>query len=146
MNCRVDFYLLPDDQTQSLLNYACKIARQSWQQQQRVLIKTSDHQSSNIIDECLWNFDPVSFIPHAISCDNDNDEQAILISHRNDVNGHFDLQINLANELANIEQSPHIIEILNQQDERKNAGRQHYKIYRQLNCELQHHELTANDL
>lgn len=145
MSCRVDFYLLPDEQTQSTLDYACKLARQYWQQQ-RILIKTPDKESSQCIDKALWDFDPTSFIPHAISCDNDNEQQAVLISHRDDVKGQFDLQINLADNAANIEQSPHIIEILNQQENRKNAGRQHYKIYRQLQCELQHHELTVNDL
>jgi len=146
MNCRIDFYLLPDEEMQSVLNYACKLARQSVQQQLRVLIKTADKESSQVIDNALWSFDPVSFIPHTISSDNDNEKQAILISHRDDVSASFDLQINLADTAANTEQSPHIIEILNQQESRKNAGRQHYKIYRQRQCELQHHELTVNDL
>ena len=145
MTCRIDFYLLPDDQMQSMLDYACKLAQQYWQQK-RILIKTADKESSQNIDNALWNFDPVSFIPHAISCDNDSEQQAVLISHRDDVKGLFDLQINLADSAANTEQSPHIIEILNQQENRKNAGRQHYKVYRQQQCELQHHELTVNDL
>lgn len=146
MSCAVDFYLLPDESEQSLLDYSCKLARGFCQQQQRVLIKTADKTMSQAIDEALWTYDPLSFIPHAISCDNDNDEQAILISHRGEESGLFDVQINLSNTAANAEQSPRIIEILNQQETRKQAGREHYKYYRQMQCELKHHELAASDL
>lgn len=146
MTCSVDFYLLPDEKEQSLLDYCCKLAHQLWQQQQRVLIKTTDKAMSHAIDEALWTYDPHSFIPHAISCDNDNEEQDILISHREEESGAFDVQINLSNTAASPQQSSRIIEILNQQETRKQLGREHYKYYRQLQCKLQHHELTENAL
>jgi len=144
----VDFYILPDDQLENLQKYACKLAESHWQSGKRVLIQTDSADDSQSLDSLLWNIREDSFIPHGIATLEPSDQQQpILISHQkvNDLN--FQSVINLSSRPADLshDDSFMIEEILNQDESRKNSGRQNYKTYRESGYTLKHHTLESTD-
>jgi len=149
----VDFYILPDEQTISLQQYACKLAEKNWLSGKRVLIQTDSSEDSQQIDDLLWNISADSFIPHGIATLEPVDqEQPILISHQkiNDIN--FQHIINLSSRPSDVMESNDstinelkIDEILNQNEQRKQCGRALYKIYREHGYTLEHHTLETHN-
>ncbi|MCW8935315.1 MAG: DNA polymerase III subunit chi [Gammaproteobacteria bacterium] len=144
----VDFYILPDEQLENLQKYACKLAESNWQSGKRVLIQTDSANDSQSLDNLLWNIREDSFIPHGIATLEPSDQQQpILISHQkiNDVN--FQSIINLSSRPADLthDHSLMIEEILNQDESRKQSGRQNYKTYRESGYTLKHHTLEGSD-
>jgi len=155
MTC-VDFYILPDDQLSSLFEYACKLAQKNWQSGNRVLIQTDSAQDSQQLDDLLWNISADSFLPHAIATLEPVDQQQpILISHQKIIDNNFQQVINLSSRPADIQPDSdrnseqtgntalRINEILNQDEQRKQASRVNYKTYRELGYTLEHHTLET---
>ncbi len=142
----VDFYILPDDQADSLQNYACKLAETHWRSGKRVLIQTDNADDSESLDNYLWNIRDDSFIPHGIATFEPADQQQpILISHQKINDDNFQSIINLSSRPADLNNGIHIEEILNQDEKRKHAGRQNYKTYRESGYTLKHHTLESAD-
>ncbi len=157
MTC-VNFYILPDEQLSSLQQYACKIAEKNWLSGNRVLIQTDSADDSRQMDELLWNLRPDSFIPHGIATHEASDkQQPILLSHQKINDNNFQYIINLSSRASDIcieaqatDNQPGstpkelvIDELLNQNEQRKQTARQHYKIYRDLGYSLKHHTLES---
>ncbi|MCW9013201.1 MAG: DNA polymerase III subunit chi [Gammaproteobacteria bacterium] len=140
---RVDFYILPDQSKNSLQHFACRLTDKAWQQGHRILIQTDSAEDSRMLDDMLWVFSDGSFIPHAVVDASDNKAQPVLISHlpQGVDQGRFQLMINLSSRAAAQDQFERIAEILNQEPARKKTGREHYKIYREKNYALNHHEI-----
>lgn len=140
----VDFYILPSEQNTHLQSYACKLAEAHWQMGKRVLIQTDCVADSQTLDDLLWSLRTDSFIPHGIAtlepCDQ---QQPILISHQKINDDNFQSIINLSSRAADLNVNINIEEILNQNEQRKQAGRQNYKTYRDLGYTLKHHTLES---
>ena len=73
-----------------------------------------------------------------------NDDQAVLISHQGSIINDVQLLINLSSTAAQPAKIERIAEVLNQQTDSKQTGRDHYKIYRDLGLELHHHEIKPS--
>jgi DNA polymerase III subunit chi len=144
----VDFYILPDDQLENLQKYACNMAEKNWKSGKRVLIQTDCAEDSQTVDDILWNIRADSFIPHGIATLEPSDQpQPILISHQKVNDANFQSIINLSSRPADIisDNKLTIEEILNQDEQRKQAGRNNYKIYRELGYTLKHHTLESTN-
>jgi len=141
----VDFYILADNSPASLQQYACKLAQQHWSSGKRVLIQTDCVDDSQQLDERLWNLQTDSFIPHGIATlESTDQQQPILIAHQAVNDSHFDVVLNLSSRPCDISETNRALqieEILNQDEQRKQSGRTHYKIYRERGYSLQHHTL-----
>lgn len=142
----VDFFILPDDQLQSLQHYACKLAESNWLTGKRILLQTDSQQQSQQLDELLWNIREDSFIPHGIATlENSDQQQPILISHQKLNDTDFQHVINLSSRPCDLvaDTAFNIDEILNQDEQRKQSSRENYKIYRNLGYTLKHHTLES---
>ena len=140
----VNFYILPDDQLKTSKDYVCNLAELDWKSGKRVLIQTDSVEDSQTIDGLLWSLRENSFIPHAIATLELTDQhQPILISHQKIMDNNFQSILNLSSRPADIHLKSEIKidEILNQNEQRKQYGRQNYKIYRELGYTLEHHTL-----
>lgn len=141
---RVDFYILPDDSADGLQLFACRLAEKAWQQGHRILIRTDSADQSHHLDDLLWVFKDGSFIPHGVAGSEHDDQQPVVISHQDAPADAFQLLINLSSGAPDSGQFERIAEILNQDATRKQLGRAHYKVYRDLGHELHHHDMGAS--
>ena len=77
---RADFYLIdkPRFREQPLL-LVCELARRAHAAGQPTLILARDFAQAEAVDDLLWSFDDVAFIPHQLAGDDDDGETAVLI-------------------------------------------------------------------
>ncbi len=138
---RVDFYILPDQSLNNLQLFACKLAEKAWQQGNRILIQTNNADECRRIDDMLWTFKDGSFIPHAVAGAMKDEEQPIIINHGAGFGKNYQLLINLSSTTPEKNEFERIAEIVNQEPQRKQSGRDHYKIYRDFGLDLHHHQM-----
>lgn len=84
-----------------------------------------------MLDERLWEFDPVSFIAHGV----DQTDAAVCISAKQPLEQGL-LVFNFNNHaLEQVDHFSHIIEIVENNETAKQIGREKFKMYRRLGIE-----------
>ena len=141
---RVDFYILPDDSRRSIQNFACRLVEKAYLQGHKILIQTASADESRLLDNLLWTLQDDNFIPHAILDETLGDDQSVVISHNNEDMNDVQLLINLSSRPSMHHAFDRIAEVLNQEQNCKKVGREHYKIYRDSGFELHHHEIKPS--
>ncbi|MEE9425733.1 MAG: DNA polymerase III subunit chi [Methylococcales bacterium] len=140
------FYILNSSQPRERYIVACKITEKAYKLGKRVFILTSTAEESQALDNLLWSFKQGSFIPHEIV---DSTQQqttealpnSVLIGASTSVTSATVL-INLSTELPdNMDRFERIVEIIDQDVQIKQAGRQRYKAYQSKNFQLKTHNL-----
>lgn len=142
---RIDFYLLPDSDTDARDRYACTLTEEAFRSGRQVLIQVADEAHALRMDALLWSFRDSSFIPHALQ--GSPVAAAVEIGHGEDPGDQHDLLINLAGAVppffGRFEQ---VSEIVVEQDQIKDQTRQHYRYYQDHGYPLQHHRIRQRIL
>ena len=143
---RVDFYVSKDSGSKSgpqfTLLTACRIAEKALTAGHRIHICMSSHEECEKLDVMLWTFRDRSFIPHELS-DDPIAHCPVTISSKI-TEKHVDMLLNVVDEIPkNIKQFQRIAEIIDNQPESINAGRERYRFYRENGLDPQHHEVSS---
>ena len=142
MKPEVDFYILQDTAEKARDLLVCKLANKALLAQQTLYIHCQNQQQTLVFDDMLWNFNDISFIPHALMMPNNSDNIPILIGHQSLPQPPYDILLNLAEELpAPLDHIKRIIEIVYQAPNAKKVSRIHYKAYQELDFPLKSHNL-----
>ncbi|MBU3847661.1 MAG: DNA polymerase III subunit chi [Candidatus Acinetobacter avistercoris] len=133
---KVSFYLFeksPERQVES----TCRLCRKILRQQAKIWIYCPDQDIQRELDDRLWSFDPQSFLTHGI------DQQSAAICISADLPESPDwIVFNFNNQaLEHVSQFGHIIEIVENDEAAKQAGREKFKTYRRLGISPQTHKL-----
>jgi DNA polymerase-3 subunit chi len=134
------FYRIKGD-FNSLLLFACKLVNKAYQKKISVLINTSEEGISKKIDEKLWSFDSVSFIPHDIESE---PSSTIAINHELNPGRHDQLLINLSDSSTPrwFSRFQKVIEIVYDEQEVINNKRKQYSFYQSRGYPITYHDLT----
>ena len=140
----VSFYILTTNQERQRYVVACRVAEKAYKLGQQVFILTRSEDQTLVVDKLLWSFRQGSFVPHLTQ-----DVQPTTQQLPNSVIIGSNPQENAATVLINLsEQLPEpmttvqrIVEIVDQDEQIKQAGRQRYKAYQSQNIPLTVHEL-----
>jgi DNA polymerase-3 subunit chi len=140
------FYILNSSQPRERYIVACKITEKAYKLGKHVFILTNTTEESQALDNLLWSFKQGSFIPHEIV---DNTQQQTIEPLPNSVligastsTTSATVLINLSTELPdNMDRFERIVEIIDQDVQIKQAGRQRYKAYQSNNFQLKTHNL-----
>ncbi|MCX4188920.1 DNA polymerase III subunit chi [Methylophaga sp. OBS3] len=142
---RVSFYLLKSQDPQSRQQFACRLAEKAWQQGHQVFIYTENAEQSAEMDKALWAFRADSFVPHQVieSADANNINAPILISHGAKAPPRLmDVLINLhPQQPLFFSQFERLAEIIDDNENIKQHGRQRYKFYQDRGYQLETHTL-----
>jgi DNA polymerase-3 subunit chi len=133
----VIFYLLPDMATASgegpddLWNQnICRLATDYFRRGQSVFILVTTQTHAEILDELLWQQDPDSFVPHALSHE-ETAAQAPVEIGLGQPKRHRQVLINVQPEIpANAGRFGTIIDFVPAEDAAKQQARERYKQYR----------------
>lgn len=127
---RIEFYVLPDPMPQERLRTACQLALKAWRQGMPVFIRANDAAQCEQLDQLLWQFRSDTFVPHNLYAD---DPQAPVVIGTDEAPAQAGgLLLNLAPNIApQLTQFQRIIEIINQQPDLLEAGRENFRRYRQ---------------
>ena len=138
---RIDFYILAAAGSREQAVFACRLCEKAYDQGLRTFVRIPDEQWARAVDEMLWVFRAGSFLPHARA---PRGQEPILIGDAPDVPGNFNLLINLAADVpGDWERYSRIAEIIDQQREVLERGRERFRIYRDSGYSPQYHKLEG---
>ena len=134
----VYFYVLSTASQQERNIYACKLIEKAYRNKQFCYVYVDTQEQSQQLDKQLWTFRPGSFIPHQIYNGNEPDyEQTVLIGTQTAPDKWQNLIFNLSSKYPdNLTQTKRVLEILDNNEEIKPAGRIRYRQYQQAGLNI----------
>ena len=139
----ISFYLLPSDTEKKRLYFVCKLVEKAYRTSHKVYILTASEQQSQLLDNQLWTFRAGSFIPHQVYSSNlPAHENQILIGSRSAPELYQTTIINLSTHCPeNMASVERILEILDNNESNKQAGRDRYRQSPQLGFKIETHQI-----
>ena len=130
------------------LGFVCRLLRKAVARQARVVVH-GDAPDLQRLDQLLWTFDPLAFVPHAV-CDAPARDGA-LVRHtpvwlcREPVQApHHDVLVGLGPQTApGFETFTRVIEVVSAEPQDALAGRSRWKYYVARGYSIRHHEAGA---
>jgi DNA polymerase III subunit chi len=142
---RADFYVLEGNDSRQRWRFACQEIEKAFLAEERVLVWLDSDADVAAFDDLLWTFADRSFIPHEpLSAASDWDETPVLLSAGAEAPTAPHVIVNLAATAPpGLEQATRLIEIVDADTERRQAGRLRFKHYRTLGIEPVTHKPGA---
>lgn len=140
MSVRVDFYILPNATPEAVLGFACRLLEKAYRHQSLTHVQLESSEQMRALDERLWTFNDISFIPHA--CDGAIPEAPIqLTAHAQTPLAHHVL-LNLTSEiLVFYPEFQRVIEVVGGDPTSKEKAREKFRCYRNQGHLLHTHHL-----
>lgn len=125
--------------------FACAEIEKAFLAEERVLVWLDSESEVAAFDDLLWTFADRSFIPHEpVSSASAWDETPVLLSAAEMPAAPPQVIVNLASALPpGVEQARRVVEIVDGDAARRQAGRQRFKQYRALGVEPVTHQPAA---
>ena len=144
---RVDFYVLSGTEERPRLKVACRIAERAYLAGERVFVWLEGAHTLERFDELLWTFADRSFVPHEIF---QNEAQwqdtPVLVSCDGQPQQPYGVLINLGSTVpASAAHAASIAEVIDAQEDRRQAGRARFRQYRDRGIAPATHNLAAED-
>lgn len=138
---RISFYIGRTNSLQARLLLACRLIDKARAQSMHVYVHTDNHSTCAQLDELIWTWDDISFIPHAMA-PADGENTRVLLGHDFEPMVHCDYLINLSQSTpAFFPRFARMAEILDQEEEVLHAGRKRYKFYQARGYNLDYYQL-----
>jgi len=140
---KIDFYVLPCESTDTRVSLVCKLAEKAVRAKQPVFIHSDDSQLLEQLDHALWAFRAESFVAHTVVTDIDTGDQGdpVHLSAGLPASDRRVL-INLAPQVpAFFSRFERTLEVVNQDPDVRDTGRDRYRFYKQRGYPLQHHKM-----
>jgi len=145
---RADFYVLEGNDARARWGFACQEIEKAFLADERVLVWLDNDADLAAFDDLLWTFADRSFIPHEpLGPASSWDETPVLLSATAMPAAAPQVIVNLAAGLPpGAAQATRVIEIIDADAGRRQAGRQRFKQYRELGVEpVTHKNASASD-
>ena len=141
----VSFYILPSASLPERDLFACKLIEKAYRSGQFCYVLTDNAEQSRHLDDLLWTFRAGSFIPHQLytgelpALDN-----VILIGSITAPENWQKTLFNLSSHYPDIgSQTERILEILDNSETAKAAGRDRYRQYQQSGMTVTAHKIGS---
>lgn len=135
---RIDFHSnIPDK-----IAYACRLVRKARtaSSDSRIVLRTQNRQELAELDQALWTFSQLDFLPHVIAGDAHAEATPIILTDNDETPlPHHDILVNLSAETpAYFASFERMFEIISMEEADKAAGRERYRFYQQRGYPLTH--------
>ena len=142
----VTFYVLEESSSTARLRLACRLTHKAFQAGCNVLIWHSDAAELAALDELLWTFgDDRTFIPHERVTPGAACEAPVLLTTSAAPETGIDVLVNLAAEVPELaERATRIVEIIDGDPSRREAGRSRFKAYRERGWQPASHSVRES--
>lgn len=140
---RIDFYILPQQEVQERLFYACRLTEKAWRQGHDIYIHVPNLEAARKVDSFLWDAPLAeSFLPHSILGEGSGRQERIAIGFDDDPGSHHDLMINLAVDIPEFfSRFERVAEIVCQHTPILEASRKNWQFYQQRGYPLKSHNI-----
>ena len=142
---RADFYVLAGSNARDRWKFACQQVEQAFLAEERVLVCFDNNDDLKSFDDLLWTFADRSFVPHEpVSAESDWEDTPVLLSAGTQPPSPPQLIVNLSGTLpAGAAGAARVIEIIDDDAGRRQAGRERFRQYRALGVEPVTHKPGA---
>lgn len=138
---RVSFYVGKSQSLQARLRLACKLVEKAHMQALHTYIHLDAYSSCQQLDELIWTYNDLSFIPHTLA-PTQEDGVKVQLGFDYEPMENCDFLINLSNEVPEFfPRFARLAEILDQENDILQAGRTRYKFYRDRGYTIDYHQL-----
>ncbi len=133
---RIDFHSNVPDK----IAYTCRLVRKARAANCRVVLLTLNRQDLMALDQSLWTFSELDFLPHVVAGDPLAPATPVILTDDDKVElPHHDILINLSpNTPAHFARFERMFEIISSDETDKAAGRERYRFYQQRGYPLTH--------
>jgi len=133
---RIDFHSNVADK----IAYACRLTRKARAADSRIVLLARDRQEMMALDQALWTFSELEFLPHVMAGDPLAAQTPIILTDRGDAElPHYHVLVNLSTETpAHFARFERMIEIIAPDETEKAAGRERFRFYKQRGYPLTH--------
>lgn len=144
---RVDFYVLSGTEERARFKLGCKLAEQAYLAGERVFVWLDEPHALARFDELLWTFADRSFVPHEIYADAAQwNDTPVLLGCGPQPQQPFNLLVNLGNAIpAAAAHATRIVELIDADAERRRAGRNRFRQYREQGLTPETHSITDQE-
>ena len=144
---QVDFYILPENGNQA--HFACALIQKAWKQGNSIFINTRSGAEATALDDLLWTFKDISFLPHCLASDSNTENLPIVIGHDNQMSGqipdHTTIMLNLTDRIPpDTNKLKRILEIVAGSEDQRQQARKRYAEYRDQGHELNNHKIKSD--
>ncbi len=141
---RIDFYILHPECRQSEEQLVCILAQKAVQQRNLTYVHAADRAQADRIDDLMWTFRDISFLPHEQSDGNPHPDTPVLIGHGEPSINIHDVMINLAHPTPGFfSRFERVCEIVDNQPEKRRQARERYRFYQERGYMLFTHEIKS---
>lgn len=133
---RIDFHSNVSDK----ITYACRLVRKARAADCRIVVFADDRPQLDALDEALWTFSELDFLPHVMADDALADQTPVLLTADDRVAlPHYQVLINLSSIApGHFAQFERMFEIVSSEVSDASAGRKRYRFYQQRGYPLTH--------
>lgn len=143
---RVDFYLLNSSNAQDKFLFICRLLEKAYLRRHRVFVYCSGKDQAEALDELLWTFKEDSFIPHNLQGEGLEPPPAVQIGYQQEPRGYDDILLNLHIDIPIFHgRFKRIIEVVSNEEEAKEQGRQRFRHYRGYQYDLHTHQMDSTE-
>lgn len=138
----VSFYILPTESLEDRHLFACRLIEKAYRSGSFCYVLTDDAEQSKIIDDLLWTFRAGSFIPHQIyNGELPELEKVVLIGSLATPEHWQKVLFNLSSQYPDLgPQTERVLEILDNSEITKEAGRSRYRQYQKSGMTVTTHK------
>ena len=138
---KISFYVGKSHSLQARLQLACKLVEKAHLQALGTYIHLDSHTSCQQLDELIWTYSDLSFIPHTVGAVSE-DGVRVRLGYHDEPMDDCDFLINLSNEIPEFfPRFARMAEILDQENNILQAGRSRYKFYKDRGYDLDYYQL-----
>ena len=143
---RIDFYILRSADIRNRQLLACRLTEKAYRLGHTVYIHTDSAPQSRVMDDLLWTFRAGSFVPHAISGTVQGGQPPpVLLGHDSEPRCRQEVLINLNPDVpADFNRFERIVEVVDQDESIRHAGRRRYRFYQENDYPLTTHKLDGS--
>jgi len=140
---RVDFYLLSGSATSGREKLACRLTEKAWKLKHKIYLHSDSEAESRQLDKLLWSFRAESFVPHNLLENAPETLAPVLLGNTEEPSlADHDILINLSTKVPTFfSRFERLVEIINEDETIRNAGRDRYRFYQQRGYTLNTHKI-----
>lgn len=133
---RIDFH----SNVPNKVAYTCRLVRKARAANCRIVLFTPDRKDLMALDESLWTFSELDFLPHVMAGDPLAASTPVILTDSDSAElPHHEILINLSTSTpTHFARFERMFEIISSDDADKNAGRERYRFYQQRGYPLTH--------
>jgi len=144
---KVDFYVLETNHAQKAWLFACQWLEKAYAAKQKVYVHHLSQANAEKFDSLLWTFREDSFIPHGILQSAQEFPPPIQIGYTTELPLQPETLLHFCEQVPPFyDRFQRVIEIVFADPDVQQLGRERFKFYRSLGCDITTHKIKVTEL